>query len=61
MAVTPRLIARVIEGQRHDHAVKTRVEELVVDELDECPTELRIGKDEGLRLGSRLVLRMMRR
>ena len=56
MAVTPSLIARVIEGQRHDPVVKKRVEDLVVDELDECPTQWRIGKDEGLRLGSRLVV-----
>ena len=28
----------------------------MVDELDECPTQWRIGKDEGFRLGSRLVV-----
>ena len=56
MAVAPSLIARVIEAQRHDLAVKKIVEDLVIDELDECPTEWRIGKDEGLRLGSRLVV-----
>ena len=39
MAVAPSLIARVIEGQRHDPAVKKRIEDLVVDELDECPTQ----------------------
>ena len=38
MAATPSLIACVIEGQRHDPAVKKIVEDLVVDELDECPT-----------------------
>ena len=56
MAVAPSLIARVTEAQRHDPAVKKIVEDLVIDELDECPTEWRIGKDEGVRLGSRLVV-----
>ena len=56
MAVAPSLIARVIEVQRHDPAVKNIVEDLVVDELDECPTQWRIGKDEGLILESRLVV-----
>ncbi|MEX5618522.1 integrase zinc binding domain-containing protein, partial [Pseudomonas syringae] len=32
------------------------VEDLVIDELDECLTQWRIGKDVSLRLGSRIVV-----
>ena len=56
MAIAPSLLARVIEAQRHDPAVKKIVENLVIDELDECPTQWRIGKYESLRLGSRMVV-----
>ena len=56
LTVTPTLIKRVYEAQQRDLKVRKMVEDLVIDELDECPTPWRVDIDGALRLGNRLVV-----
>src|SRR5659263_38185 len=56
LTVTPGLIAKVAEAQLKDPKIVHILEDLVVDDLDDCPTQWRVGNDGALMLGNRLVV-----
>ena len=56
VTVQPTLITRIIQGQAQDRLSRARLADLVVDTLDECPSEWRVGPDGGLRFGARLCV-----
>ena len=56
LTVSPRLIDRVKEAQLRDPKIGKILEDMVIDGLDDCPTQWRVGTDGSLRMGSRLVV-----
>ncbi|KAL6140765.1 hypothetical protein ACLB2K_059059 [Fragaria x ananassa] len=48
-SVQPTLISRIIQGQAHDEFSRAKLAELVVDLLEDCPSEWSVGLDGGLR------------
>ena len=56
MMVTPSLIERVKEAQIKDPKVVRLVADLVVDSLDDCPTQWRVDQDGAVLMGNRLVV-----
>lgn len=56
MTVVPTLIGDVISAQTWDHFACQQVYDLIVDDLDEVPTEWSVGTDGGLRMRGRLYV-----
>ena len=54
--VTPSLIEKVKEAQNRDPKVAKLIADLVVDSLDDCPTQWRVDRDGALSFGNRLVV-----
>ncbi|KAL6194398.1 hypothetical protein ACLB2K_035482 [Fragaria x ananassa] len=54
--VQPTLISRIIQGQAHDEFSCVKLAELVMDLMDDCPSEWSVGLDGGLRFGLRLCV-----
>ena len=54
--VTPSLIEKVKEAQIRDPKIVKLIADLVVDSLDDCPTQWRVDQDGALRFGNRLVV-----
>jgi hypothetical protein len=56
MIVTPSLIEKVKQAQIKDPKIVRLIADLVVDSLDDCPTQWRVDQDGSLRMGNRLVV-----
>lgn len=56
MAVQSTLISRVVEAQRSDSVICQRLANLVVNLLDDFPSDYSIGDNGGLRFCSRLCI-----
>ena len=56
LTVTPSLISRIAKAQIADPKIFRILEDLVLDELDDCPTPWRVGTDGALCRGHKLVV-----
>ena len=56
LSIQPSLLARIGEQQRNDPLLRKRLEDLVIDLVDECPTQWSIDAEGRLRYGGRLCV-----